>query len=50
MVKKYMHENPKHTVKNRSAKKSKSIYTFRQLLPTIANTLSDFISKNTPLF
>ena len=38
MVKKYMHENLKHTViKNIWPKKQKSIHTFRQLLPTIAN-------------
>ena len=33
-----MHENLKHTViKNIWPKKQKSIHTFRQLLPTIAN-------------
>ena len=37
MVKKYMHENLKHTVIKHTVIKIKRIHTFRQLLPTIAN-------------
>ena len=50
MVKKYMHENLEHTVRNHLAKKLKSIRTFRRLLPTTANTFSDFISNNAGTF
>ena len=50
MVKKYMHENLGHTVRKHLAKKLKSIRTFRRLLPTTANTFSDFISNNTGTF
>ena len=50
MVKEYMHENLKHTVKKHLAKKKNSIRTFRQLLPTIENIFSDFISNNSDTF
>ena len=53
VVKKYMHENLKHTVKNIwrfGQKNKKNIHIFRQLLPTIANTFSHFMSNNTDTF
>ena len=45
-----MKTNLQHTVKKHLTKKEKSIYTFRQFLPTLANDFSDFISKNTGTF
>ena len=44
MVKKYIDENLKHTLIKHLTKKR--IHTSRQLLPTIVNTSSDFVSDN----
>ena len=44
-----MHKNQMHKVKKHLVEKE-IIHIFRQLLPTVANTFSDFISNNTDNF